>query len=84
MLEKFEMENEKIQSAREKRGIHEIDPHDSEYLKIMPDAKDKHGQEVVPSVPCVAERVRGGELSCEECFEKSNASCSSKTQEPFQ
>ena len=41
--EKFEMENEKIQPAREKRFIHEIDPHDSEYLKILPDAKDTHG-----------------------------------------
>ena len=26
-----------------KRFIHEIDPHDSEYLKILSDAKDKHG-----------------------------------------
>ena len=31
------------QSAREKRDIHEIDPNDSEYQKILSDAKDKDG-----------------------------------------
>ena len=63
-------------SAREKRGIHEIDPHDGEYQKNLSDAKDRCGQEVVPSVPRVAEHIRDGTLSCEERFEKSNASCS--------
>ena len=46
--------------------------------KTLSDAKDKKSQEVVPSVPRVAERIRDGTLSCEERFEISNASCTAR------
>ena len=70
------MENDnRSKRAREKRGIHNIEHHDSEYRKFLSDAKDKYDQEVAPSVPCVEERTRDGTLNCEEIFEKSNASC---------
>ena len=53
----------------ENRFIHEIDPHDSEYLKILPDAKDKHGSRSrTVSALRGPERIRDGKQSCEEAF----------------
>ena len=39
------------------------------------------GQEVVHPVPCVEERTRDGTLSCEESFQKSTATCKTRSSE---